>query len=74
MCASAAVYFKITNRTLHTLKKLRHFKTAIAPEQKILPTSTVAGIERGINSSYLRKPYIFTVERGHFVTVPNSYW
>jgi len=50
MCASAAGYFKITNRTLHTLKKLRHFKTAIAPEQKFLPTSTVAGIERGINS------------------------
>jgi len=43
MCASAAVYFKITNRTLHTLKKRRHFKTAIAPEQKFLPT--VPGIE-----------------------------
>jgi len=37
MCASAADDFKITNRTLHTLKKLRHFKTAIALEQKFLP-------------------------------------
>ena len=43
MCASAAGYFKITSRTLHTLKKLRHFKIAIAPEQKFLPT--VPGIE-----------------------------
>ena len=48
MCASAAGYFKITNRTLHTLKKPRHFKTAFAPEQKFLPTGTVPGIERGI--------------------------
>ncbi len=29
--------FKITNRTLHTLKKLRHFKTANVLEQKFLP-------------------------------------
>jgi len=43
MCPSAAGYFKITNRTLHTLKKPRHFKTAIAPEQKFLPA--VPGIE-----------------------------
>jgi len=50
MCASAAGYFKITNRTLHTLKKLRHFKTAIAPEQKFLPT--VPGIE-------LQKTYLY---------------
>jgi len=40
----------VTNRTLHTLKKPRHFKTAFAPEQKFLPTGTVPGIERGINS------------------------
>jgi len=38
MCVSADGYFKITNRTLHTLKKRCHFKTAIAPEQKFLPT------------------------------------
>ena len=50
MCVSAAGYFKITNRTLQTLKKTRHFKTAFAPEQKFLPTGTVPGIERGINS------------------------
>jgi hypothetical protein len=50
MCVSADGYFKITNRTLHTLKKPRHFKTAFAPEQKFLPTGTVPGIERGINS------------------------
>jgi len=43
MCASAAGYFKITNRTLHTLKKPRNFKTAFAPERKFLPT--VPGIE-----------------------------
>jgi hypothetical protein len=51
MCVSADGYFKITNRnrTLHTLKKTRHFKTAIAPEQKFLPTVTVPGIEPGIN-------------------------
>ena len=48
MCVSADGYFKITNRTLHTLKKPRHFKTAIAPEQKFLPTGTVPGIERGV--------------------------
>jgi len=50
MCASAAGYFKITNHTLHTLKKTRHFKTAFALEQKFLPTSNVPGIEHGINS------------------------
>jgi len=33
----------VTNRTLHTLKKTQHFKTAIALEQKFLPT--VPGIE-----------------------------
>ena len=43
MCASAADDFKITNRTLHTLKETRHFKAAIAPEQKFFPT--VPGIE-----------------------------
>ena len=29
-------YFKITNQTLHTLEKPRHFKTAIAAEQKVV--------------------------------------
>jgi len=47
MCVSADGYFKITNRTLHTLKKPHHFKTAIAPEQKFLPI--VPGIERTAN-------------------------
>jgi len=52
MCVSADGYFKITNRTLHTFTKTRHFKTAIAPEQKFLPTVTVPGIEPGINTYY----------------------
>ena len=50
MCVSADGYFKITNRALQILKKPRDFKTAFAPEQKFLPTGTVPGIERGINS------------------------
>jgi len=29
-------YFKITNQTLHTLEKPRHFKTAIATERKVV--------------------------------------
>ena len=39
----------LTNRTLHTLKKPHHFKTAIAPEQKFLPI--VPGIE--LQKTYL---------------------
>ena len=29
-------YFKITNQTLHTLEKPRHFKTAIATELEVV--------------------------------------
>jgi len=49
MCFSADGYFKITNPTLHTFKKPRYFKSAIALEQKFFPTITVPGIEHGIN-------------------------